>query len=273
MGQQRRLGMIGCGQMGEALLRGILAAKLIPPSQIIVFDPVADRLDLMTRQYGVAGGADNRQVAEKVDLLVLAVKPQVAGDVLTELHGAVHARTLVISVMTGLRLVRVEAELGGAPRVVRAVPNTPVVVGGGVTALARGAHASTHDLEAARELFDAVGTTFVVDERLLDAVTGLSGSGPAYVCVMIDALADGGVKVGLPRDMALRLAAQMVAGSARMVLETGEHPGRLKDRVASPGGTTIAGLHELEAGGVRAALINAVEAATRRAAELGKGGK
>ena len=269
----RRMGMIGCGQMGEALLRGVLAAKMVSVDQVMVFDCSAERLTAIVKQYGVSGGADNRAVAGSVDLLLLAVKPQVAGTVLAELRGAIRANTLVVSVITGIRLVRVEAELGENVRVIRAVPNTPVLVGRGMTAMASGTHVTSEDIRSAQELFEAVGTSVIVPEPLLDGVTGLSGSGPAYAFVIIDALADGGVKVGLPRDVALRLAAQTMAGAAQMVIETGEHPGRLKDRVASPGGTTIAGLHELETGRVRAALINAVEAATRRASELGQRGK
>lgn len=268
--KRMRLGIIGCGQMGEALLRGVVSAKLVSPEQVMVSDPLAERLATLARIYGVRTQTDNCQVAQQTELLVLAVKPQVAGELLAELGGSVGKQTLVISVITGLRLVRIEAELGGQVRVVRAVPNTPVLVGRGATAVAGGAHASAADLETAVDFFSAVGTAIVVQERHLDAVTGLSGSGPAYACVMIEALADGGVQVGLSRDVALRLAAQTLLGAAALVLETGEHPGQLKDRVASPGGTTIAGLRELEVGGVRAALINAVEAATRRAAQLGQ---
>jgi pyrroline-5-carboxylate reductase len=271
--KQMRLGIIGCGQMGEALLRGVLSAKLVSPDQVVVSDPVAERLAALARQYGIETTADNRQVAGCSELLVLAVKPQTAGELLAQLRGAIGPQTLVVSVITGVPLVRMEAELGETIRVVRTVPNTPVLVGRGATAIAGGAHASAADLATAVEFFQAVGTAIVVPECQLDAVTGLSGSGPAYACVIIEALADGGVKAGLPRDVALRLAAQTLLGAAALVLETGEHPGQLKDRVASPGGTTIAGLRELEAGGVRVALINAVEAATRRAVQLGKGKK
>ena len=268
-----KLGLIGCGQMGEALLRGVLSAKWASPDQVLVADPAEERLAAFVRLYGVQSHSDNRQVAEQAKLLVLAVKPQVAGAVLSELQGSVDARTLVISVMTGVRLVRMEAELGKSARVIRAVPNTPVLVGAGVTAIAGGTHATAADLKTAAELFSAVGTALVVHERHLDAVTGLSGSGPAYACVIIEALADGGVKMGLSREVALQLAARTLLGAATLMLETGEHPGQLKDRVASPGGTTIAGLRELEAGGLRAALINAVEAATQRAGQLGEGKK
>jgi len=269
-----RLGIIGCGQMGEALLRGVLAAKLVTPERVLVADPDRERIRMIAQRYGVRAAKNNRDVARgDVGVLLLAVKPQVVNELFAELHGTVSDRTLVISVITGVRLVRLEAELGARARVARAVPNTPALVGSGMTAVAGGVHVSPDDLRTAVELFNAVGTTLVVEERHLNAVTGLSGSGPAYAFVMIEALADGGVKVGLSREVALQLAARTLLGAAQLLVQTGEHPGLLKDRVASPGGTTIAGLREVEAGGVRAALINAVEAATRRAEELGRGRK
>jgi pyrroline-5-carboxylate reductase len=273
-GQVRQLGLIGCGQMGEALLQGMFGAKLIEPEQVLAADPAEGRMNTITQRYGIRAATDSRAVAKGgVDVLVLAVKPQAIDTLLAELKDAVSDRTLVISIVTGVQLVRLEAELGKQVRVVRAVPNTPAQVGGGVTAVAGGAYATADDLRTAVELFNAVGTTLIVDERQLNAVTGLSGSGPAFAFVMIEALADGGVKVGLSREIALQLAARTLMGAAQLLLQTGEHPGQLKDRVASPGGTTIAGLRELEASGVRAALINAVEAATRRAEELGRGRK
>ena len=273
-GQVRQLGLIGCGQMGEALLQGVLGSNLISPERVLAADPAEGRMNAMIQRYGIRAAADSRAVAQSgVDVLVLAVKPQAIDALFAELKDAVLDRTLVVSIVTGVQLVRLEAELGGQVRVVRAVPNTPAQVGGGVTAVAGGALATADDLRAAVELFNAVGTTLVVEERQLNAVTGLSGSGPAFAFVMIEALADGGVRVGLSREIALQLAARTLMGAAQLLLQTGEHPGQLKDRVASPGGTTIAGLRELEAGGVRAALINAVEAATRRAEELGRGRK
>jgi pyrroline-5-carboxylate reductase len=272
--KRMRLGLVGCGQMGEALLRGMLTAALVGPEEVLVADPDQERKNTIIQRYGIRAARDSRAVAESgVDVLLLAVKPQAINELFAELKGAVPDRTLVVSIVTGVRLVRLEAELGERARVVRAVPNTPALVGSGMTAVAGGVHVSPDDLKTAVELFNAVGTTLVVEERHLNAVTGLSGSGPAYAFVMIEALADGGVKAGLTRDVALQLAARTLAGAAQLLLQTGEHPGLLKDRVASPGGTTIAGLRELEAGGIRATLINAVEAAARRAAELGRGGK
>jgi pyrroline-5-carboxylate reductase len=270
----RRLGLVGCGQMGEALLRGILTAGLLRPEEVLAADPDRARMSTIVRRYGIRAARNSRAVAQgDVDVLLLAVKPQAINELFAELKGAVTDRTLVISIVTGVQLVRLEAELGERTRVVRAVPNTPALVGSGMTAVAGGAHVSPDDLKTAVDLFNAVGTTLVVEERHMNAVTGLSGSGPAYAFVMLEALADGGVKAGLARDVALQLAARTLMGAAQLLLQTGEHPGQLKDRVASPGGTTIAGLRELETGGVRAALINAVEAAAKRAAELGQGRK
>jgi pyrroline-5-carboxylate reductase len=212
---------------------------------------------------------DNHQLLRESDVVVLAVKPQVIDKVLTQIGADVRPDQLVVSVAAGVPIEALESRLPRGSRVVRAMPNTPATVQAGATAVSGGAHASADDLRIARELFEAVGRVVVLDEGLLDAVTGLSGSGPAYVMLIIEALADGGVKVGLHRDTALLLAAQTVFGSAKLLLETGEHPGRLKDMVTSPGGTAIAGLHTLESGALRKTLIDAVETASKRAAELG----
>jgi pyrroline-5-carboxylate reductase len=198
------------------------------------------------------------------------VKPQVIDKVLSDIGGDVRAATLVVSVAAGVPIESIEARLPDGAHVVRTMPNTPATALAGATAIAAGTHATDDDLATARALFEAVGRVVTLDEVLLDAVTGLSGSGPAYVMLIIEALADGGVKVGLHRDTALLLAAQTVFGSAKLLLETGEHPGRLKDMVTSPGGTAIAGLHTLESGALRKTLIDAVEAATKRSAELGE---
>jgi pyrroline-5-carboxylate reductase len=212
---------------------------------------------------------DNHQLLRESDVVVLAVKPQVIDRVLTEVGADLRADQVLVSVAAGVPIEALEARLPPGSRVVRAMPNTPATVQAGATAIAAGTHASVDDLRLAREMFEAVGRVVVLDEALLDAVTGLSGSGPAYVMLIIEALADGGVKVGLHRDTALLLAAQTVFGSAKLLLETGEHPGRLKDMVTSPGGTAIAGLHTLESGALRKTLIDAVEVASERAAELG----
>jgi pyrroline-5-carboxylate reductase len=265
----RRLAFIGGGNMAEALLRGILAAKRLTPDQVVVTDVREDRLAVLHTIYGVATTTDNAEAAAGAETVLLAVKPQVMPRALEELRRAVTEQQLVISIAAGIATVTIEAAFLRPVRVIRVMPNTPALVLEGVSALCRGAQATAEDLQAARHLLEAVGTVVTVDEGLMDAVTGLSGSGPAYIFLVIEALADGGVKVGLPREVAQALAAQTVRGAARMVLETGQHPGALKDMVASPGGTTIAGLHALEQGAVRAALINAVEAAAKRSRELG----
>ena len=264
-----RIAFIGGGNMAEALLKGFLAAKLISADCLTVADVRAERLAFLAKTYGVATGTDNGAVARQADLVLLAVKPQVLRPVLQGLSEAVSPAQVVVSIVAGASTGLLEAQFSRPIRVIRVMPNTPALVLEGASALTRGRHATPDDLEAACRLFSAVGTTVVVDEALMDAVTGLSGSGPAYVFVIIEALADAGVRAGLPRDVAQTLAAQTVRGAARMVLETGKHPGALKDMVASPSGTTIAGLQALERGALRGTLMEAVEAAVRRSRELG----
>jgi pyrroline-5-carboxylate reductase len=266
---QKRLVFIGGGNMAEALLRGILASNRIRPEEILATDVREERLAHLTSTYRIAASSDNAAAAREAETILLAVKPQVMSRALDDLKHVIGDSQLLISIAAGLSTTTIAAHFPHAVRVVRVMPNTPALVLEGVSALARGSCATAQDLETARQLFEAVGKVVVVDESLMDAVTGLSGSGPAYVFLIIEALADAGVKVGLPRDVAQALAAQTVRGAARMVLETGKHPGELKDMVASFGGTTIAGLHALEQGGVRAALITAVEVAARRSQELG----
>jgi pyrroline-5-carboxylate reductase len=268
-GKAAAIAMIGSGQMGEALIGGWLAAKTVPPEAIVATDASADRRDLMKRRFGVRTGSDNRDAASKADVVVLAVKPQILDGVMQDLSPAL-AGKLVLSIAAGVTLARLARLAPKGVRFVRVMPNTPVLVRDGVSALSFGAGVTEKDQQLARRLFEAVGRAVVVEEKLMDAVTGLSGSGPAYVFLAIEALADGGVKMGLPRAVADLLAAQTVLGAARMVLETGEHPAKLKNGVTSPGGTTIAGLHRLEQGGLRAALIAAVEAAAKRSEELGR---
>lgn len=250
--------------MAEALIRGLLASGEVFTENIRVSDPNAERRAHLETLYGLAVRPDNEPNAEWGDLIVMAVKPQV---MTTALGSLARVHELVVTIAAGVPIRTLEA--ASPARVIRAMPNTPALVLAGATAIASGARASEEDLAVATALFAAVGRVVHVPESLLDAVTGLSGSGPAYVMVAIEALADGGVKMGLPREVALTLAAQTVYGSAKLLLETGEHPAALKDRVTSPGGTTVAGLARLEAGGLRAALIDAVDAATRRATELG----
>lgn len=263
-----KITFIGGGQMAEALIGGLLSGEVCPAESIWATDPVSERRDRLKSQFGILVGSANREAVAWADVVVLAVKPQTLPAVLSEL-GPVLARVLVISIVAGVTIRTIAERMGGAMRVVRAMPNTPALVREGMTALALGSAVSEDDIRLARTVFEAVGRVVLVEERLMDAVTGLSGSGPAYVFLAIEALADGGVKMGLLRQTAELLAAQTVLGAARLVLESGMHPAQLKDRVASPGGTTIAGLYQLEQGGFRATLMAAVEAATIRSKELG----
>lgn len=262
-----RIGFIGAGNMAQALIRGLIASGRALPTDIRASDANAQVLELVERTHGVTTGT-NEDVIAASDVVVLAVKPQTLADALREQR--FHAKHLVVSLCAGVSLEALARLVGPSVPIVRTMPNTPSLVGAGATALSGNAHARAEHLEIATRLFDAVGATLTVAEPLLDAVTGLSGSGPAYAFLMIDALADGGVKEGLSREQAIRLAAQTLYGAAKLLIETGEHPGVLKDRVTSPGGTTIAAVHALEAGGVRHALINAVSASARRSRELGE---
>lgn len=265
----KKTAFIGGGQMAEAIIGGLIAGQVSRPDALWATDPVAARCDRLKSRFGILVGSDNRQAVAWADVVILAVKPQALPDVLKEI-GPELSRVLVISIAAGVTIRAIGEQASGVRRIVRAMPNTPALVREGMTALAFGSGLSEEDRETARAVFEAVGRVIPVEERLMDAVTGLSGSGPAYVFQAIEALADGGVKMGLPRQTAELLAAQTVLGAAKMVLESGEHPAKLKDRVASPGGTTIAGLHELEQGGFRATLMGAVEAATKRSQELGR---
>lgn len=263
-----KLGFLGGGRMAEALINGVLSSKRYRPDDIHVADPDRGRLDHLKTRYGVQIGAVNHEAVGLSDVVVLAVKPQMMVDALRGIRDVL-TKQLVISVAAGITISRMRDVCGPAARIIRAMPNTPAMVGEGITALAIGSNVEEEGVDCACEIFRSVGRVVTIQEPLMDAVTGLSGSGPAYVFLMIEAMADGGVKVGLPRETACLLAAQTVLGAARMVLETGQHPARLKDQVASPGGTTIAGLHRLEQGGVRAVLIDAIETATKRSQELG----
>ena len=266
--QSQQIGFIGAGQMATALAQGFVKAGWAS-GRITASDPIAETRERFARATGCRTTADNREAAAGADVLFLAVKPQQMAAVLAELQGRIEAQTLVVSIAAGVRLSRLAEGLGAQVRLVRVMPNTPCLVGQGACGYCLGPQATAADGATVKRLLEAVGQAHQVDEKLMDAVTGLSGSGPAFVYVMIEALSDAGVKAGLPRAAAAALAAQTVAGAAAMVLATGEHPAVLKDRVASPGGTTIAGLQALEAGGLRAALMSAVEAAARRSAELG----
>jgi pyrroline-5-carboxylate reductase len=262
-----RIGFLGAGKMATALARGWLAAGLA--DRILASDPLPSAREAFAADVGFHTTASNREVVEASDLLVVAVKPQTVSGLLAEIRPAIGGRHLVMSIAAGVPLARLRQGLGSECRLVRVMPNTPCLIGASASAWSPAENATPADLELVERLLKAVGLAYRLPEHLLDAVTGLSGSGPAFVYLMIEALSDGGVRVGLPRDVATALAAQTVLGAARMVLETGVHPGSLKDAVTSPGGTTIAGLHALERGGVRGAFMDAVEVATERSRELG----
>ncbi|MCZ7686522.1 MAG: pyrroline-5-carboxylate reductase [Sandaracinaceae bacterium] len=266
----RRIAFLGAGNMAGALIKGLLHARASEPGDIFAVDVRPQRLDELREKHGVRVGRDLAEAARWAEVVVLATKPQVFDRVLPVVAGSIGEGTLVVSIAAGVPIESIEARLPAGTRVVRTMPNTPALVDAGATAIAAGTHASDEDLGLVRRIFDSVGISVVLEEALLDAATGLSGSGPAYIFLIIEALADAGVKVGLHRDSAQLLAAQTVLGSAKLLIETGEHPGRLKDMVTSPGGTAIAGLHTLEAGGLRTTLINAVESATSRSRELGE---
>lgn len=253
--------------MGEALLSRIIHQNLFPPSQIWVSDIAQPRLDWLANQYGVQVSLDNQAIAEAADVLLLAIKPQVFDATARQLS-LTSTGTLIVSILAGVTLSRLAAAFPGQP-VIRAMPNTPATVGVGVTALAWGQHIQTEHQSLARQLFEAVGQVVIVTESLMDAVTGLSGSGPAFVAIAVEALTDGGVAAGLPRAVAAQLALQTVQGTAALLAETQMHPAELKDRVTSPGGTTIAGVTALEQAGFRSALIQAVLAAKERSQALG----
>jgi pyrroline-5-carboxylate reductase len=269
MKSERTIGFVGAGNMAEAMIRGLLRGEDFGAGQIYASGPRAERMRELSDAYGIQATTDNK-VPAAAQIVVLSVKPQILSRVLDEIADTIAADALVISIAAGVPVSAIQARLAGGTRVVRAMPNTPALVDAGATAIAGGEHAREEDLSDARRIFDAVGLTVVLEESQLDAVTGLSGSGPAYVFLILEALSDAGVKVGLSRRTSQLLAAQTLLGSAKLLLETNEHPGRLKDMVTSPGGTAITGLHTLENGGVRTTLMNAVEAATRRSRELGE---
>jgi pyrroline-5-carboxylate reductase len=264
------IGFIGAGRMATALAQGLIRSGFVTADQIIASDVEPAARAAFEREVGAATVTDNASVAAKATAIVLAIKPQSLGGVLTELRPLLKSDHLVVSIVAGATIATLSKALGEQVRIVRVMPNTPCLVGRGASAYAVSKTATSDDAALTQSLLSTVGLAVQVPETQLDAVTGLSGSGPAYAFQIIEALSDGGVCAGLPRNVATQLAAQTLLGAAEMVLTTGQHPGALKDAVASPGGTTIAGLHELERGGLRAALMNAVVAATRRSQELGR---
>jgi pyrroline-5-carboxylate reductase len=270
MANSLRIGFLGAGKMAAALAKGIVNGGVARAEDLIASDLIEAARAGFAKEVGCKVTGWNGEVADFANLLIIAVKPDQVESVLRELAGKISEQHVVISIAAGVTLARLAAVLQSGMRVVRVMPNTPALVGASASAFALGGSASNEDAVLVQKIFSAVGVAFQVKESLLDAVTGLSGSGPAYGYAIIEALSDGGVAAGLPRDVATKLAAQTMLGAAKMVLETGQHPGLLKDMVTSPGGTTIEGLHELEKGRLRATLMNAVRAAAEKSKRLGQ---
>ena len=267
-----KIGFIGGGQMGSALVGGLVRSGVAAATDVVVCDTDEPTRDRVAKAFGVTVTDVLESAVDAADVIVIAIKPQVIPSVLPSLSGKIRADQTVLSIAAGISTEAIESLLQSSDtlpvRVVRAMPNTPALIGSGIAAICRGTHASDADMQRAEAVLGAAGEVVQVSESQLDAVTGLSGSGPAYVYLVIEALADGGVRAGLPKALALKLSAQTVLGAARMVGETGEHPAILRDRVTSPGGTTIAGIHAAEAAGIRNALMSAVLAAAKRSEEI-----
>ena len=272
--KNKKLGFIGGGNMAEAIIRGLLSASFIEAKNIFVSEPSKSKRDTLHAEYKIKVTADNLELVKKCEIIILAVKPQILKDVLHDIRSLVDRDKLIISVAAGVPISIIDGVLSGKENkkfsVVRTMPNTPALVQEGVTAIASGKHVSKTAMKIAHRIFEAVGRTVDVEEDHLDAVTGVSGSGPAYIFMILEALSDAGVKMGLSREVSNALTIQTVLGSAKLARESGKHPGELKDMVTSPAGTTIAGLHALEEGGLRTTLMNAVEDATLRSRELGR---
>jgi len=264
----KRLAVLGAGKIGGILLRAFLKQGLIAPKHALATVRHPDRARMVSEQLKIRVSIDNRAAAREADIILVSVKPQTVGEVLEEIRSEVDEDKLIVSVAASVPTQYIEKHLAAKVPVVRAMPNTPCAIGCGMTGICKGAHAGASHLETAQTLFEAVGRTVVVDEKHMDAVTGLSASGPAFAYIILESLAEGGVKVGLPREIATLLAAQTMHGAARVVLERGEHPALLKDEVTTPAGCTIDGILELEEGKLRVTLIKAVVKATQRAGEL-----
>jgi pyrroline-5-carboxylate reductase len=266
-----KIGIVGAGKIGSAIARGIVRAGLASTDRVMASDVSGPLRQALADELGISVTSDNRELCDFAEVVILAVKPQILDPVVKQMARSFGAGKLLVSVAAGVPILRIEAGLPPGARVVRVMPNICCVVGAGAAAYAAGAHATAQDLEIVGSILNSFGMGLRVDEKDLDAVTGLSGSGPAYVFLFIEALADGGVQVGLSREVALKLALHTVYGAARMALESAKHLSELKDEVTSPGGTTIAGLYALEQKSLRGTVMNAVVSATRRSQELGKG--
>ena len=267
--EQVRFAFIGGGNMAEALVKGLLSGLGVKPQQLIATDVVPERRSYMQTTYGITTSADNKHAVQESTVVILAVKPQIMPMILEEIAPVVNSEKLVISIAAGITLQTLQRALGDSRRVVRVMPNTPALVLAGAAGISPGKAATAQDVALVECIFNAVGRAMVVSDEMMDVVTGLSGSGPAFIFALIEGLSDGGVLMGLGRQTATLLAAQTVLGAAKMVLETGKHPGELKDMVTSPAGTTIAGMQALESGGLRGLMMEAVRRATERSEALG----
>ena len=263
-----RLAVLGAGKMGGILIEAFVKQGLVSPQNISATVGHVGQERKNLSKVPVSSGTDNRAAVRAADVIILGVKPQTVGQVVDEIASELNDKKLLISVAASVPTDYIERRIAANVPVVRAMPNTPSMVGEGITAISKGKFATQKDIDTARKLFDAVGKTVVVDEKHMDAVTGLSASGPAFIYIILESLAEGGVKMGLPRDLATLLASQMALGAAKMVIETGDHPALLKDTVTTPAGCTIDGILELEEGGLRVTLIKAVVKASQRAKEL-----
>jgi len=264
----KELGFIGVGNMGTALLRGIISSNIIDKEKIIIYDTKEELINNHVQEFKVEAANSNVELVELTKYILLAVKPQIIDSVLEEISPKLKEDQILISIAAGISLEHIKKVINKEMGLIRVMPNTPALVGEGASVIAHNNKVSKEDLEYVKKFLNSVGIVVELEQKHIDAVTGLSGSGPAYIFIIIEALADGGVKMGLPRDVALKLATQTVLGSAKMVIETGKHPGELKDMVTSPGGTTITALHEIEKGKLRATLISAVEAATLKSKSM-----
>ncbi len=268
--KDKKIGIIGTGNMGESLISGLIYARSSVPKNIICSDVRKDKLKSVQDAYGVVTTTSNIDVVKASEIVIYAIKPQIMASILRETAVHLDMSKVIISIAAGVPLAAIESCLNKDLHLIRVMPNIAASVKEGAAAIAPGKHASKGDLKLAKAIFDSVGKSIIIEEEFMDAITGLSGNGPAYIFLIVDALADAGVKMGLSREDALLLSAQSVLGAAKLLLETGEHPGRLKDKVTSPGGTAIAALHTIEEGGLRTTLINAVEVGTNRSKELGE---
>lgn len=269
-----KIGFIGAGNMAEALINGLISSKLFKSDQILITDVVKKRVTHIKSTYKVNVASDNKRLCKESDIIVLSVKPNHISKVVSEIKTAITSKKILISIAAGVQTVSIANLLKKKSKIVRVMPNTPALVLAGASVLYCNENVTDDEKEHVKGIFESVGIAEIVDnEAILNPVTGLSGSGPAYVSIFIEALSDGGVKMGLSRDLAHKLAAQTVYGTAKMIIEGDAHPAQFKDKVSSPGGTTIEGIHHLEKGGFRSSTISAVEAATRRSKELSKGEK